>query len=36
VSLFGELHDDPAFQAQLSRMIDLINIERAKLGMGPL
>jgi TolB-like protein/Flp pilus assembly protein TadD len=33
---FAELHDDPAFQAQLSRIIDLINIERAKLGMEPL
>ncbi|NGX15841.1 hypothetical protein [Wenzhouxiangella sp. XN24] len=33
---FVELHDDPAFQAQVSRMIDLINIERDKLEMGPL
>jgi TolB-like protein len=33
---FAELHDDPAFQAQVRRMIDLINIERAKLGMEPL
>jgi TolB-like protein len=33
---FAELHGDPAFQAQVSRMIDLINIERAKLGMEPL
>jgi TolB-like protein len=33
---FAELHDDPAFQAQVSRIIDLINIERAKLGMEPL
>ena len=30
------LHDDPAFQTQLGRMIELINSERAKLGMGPL
>jgi TolB-like protein/Flp pilus assembly protein TadD len=30
------LHDDPAFQFQISRMVDLINIERATLGMGPL
>ena len=33
---FVELHADPAFQAQVSRMIDLINIEREKLGMVPL
>jgi TolB-like protein len=33
---FAELHEDPAFQAEVSRMIDLVNIERAKLGMGPL
>jgi len=32
---FVALHDDPAFQAQVSRNIDLINIERDKLGMGP-
>jgi TolB-like protein len=33
---FAELHDDPGFQAQVNRMIDLVNIERAKLGMEPL
>jgi TolB-like protein len=33
---FAELHDDPGFRAQVSRMIDLVNIERAKLGMEPL
>ena len=33
---FADLHDDPAFQAQVERMIELINIERAKLGMEPL
>jgi TolB-like protein len=33
---FAELQDDPAFQTQISRMIELINAERAKLGMGPL
>ncbi len=33
---FAELQGDPAFKAQLARMIKLINIERAKLKMGPL
>jgi TolB-like protein/Tfp pilus assembly protein PilF len=33
---FIGLHDDPAFQVQVNRTIDLVNIERAKLGMGPL
>jgi TolB-like protein len=33
---FAGLHDDAAFQAQVSRMIDLINAEREKLGMEPL
>jgi TolB-like protein/Tfp pilus assembly protein PilF len=33
---FAELHDDPAFQAQIRRMIELINIERADLGMEPM
>jgi TolB-like protein len=33
---FAELHDDPGFRAQVSRTIDLVNIERAKLGMEPL
>jgi hypothetical protein len=33
---FAELHDNPAFQAQIRRMIELINIERAKLDMAPL
>jgi TolB-like protein len=33
---FAELHDEPAFKAQLTRMTGLINIERAKLGMAPL
>lgn len=33
---FAELHDDPAFQAQLTRMTDLINAERAKLGLDLL
>jgi len=33
---FAELHGDPAFQAQIHRMTELINIERAKLGMVPL
>jgi TolB-like protein len=33
---FAELGDDPEFKAQNARMITLINIERAKLGMAPL
>jgi hypothetical protein len=33
---FSELQGDPAFQAQVVRMIGLINAERAKLGMAPL
>ncbi|MDT8439185.1 MAG: hypothetical protein RQ729_09280, partial [Wenzhouxiangellaceae bacterium] len=33
---FAELADDPDFQAQVERMIELINVERAKLGMEPL
>jgi hypothetical protein len=33
---FADLHDDPVFQAQVARMTDLINIERAKLDMEPL
>ena len=33
---FAELLGDAAFQAQVTRMTELINIERAKLGMAPL
>jgi TolB-like protein len=33
---FAELRDDPAFQAQIRRMIELINVERARLDMTPL
>ena len=33
---FTELRDDPEFKAQNARMITLINVERAKLGMAPL
>jgi TolB-like protein len=33
---FAELRDDPTFQTQIRRMIELINIERAKLDMAPL
>ncbi len=33
---FAELTDDPDFQAQVERMIDLINVEREKLGLEPL
>lgn len=33
---FTELRDDPEFNAQLTRMTELINIERAKLNMAPL
>jgi TolB-like protein/Tfp pilus assembly protein PilF len=33
---FEPWHDDPEFLAQAARMDDLINIERAKLGMAPL
>ena len=33
---FAELHDDPEFLAHVARMRELINIERAKLDMGPL
>jgi hypothetical protein len=33
---FEPWHDDPEFLAQVARMIELINIERAKLGMVPL
>lgn len=33
---FSELADDPAFQAQVDRMIELINAERDKLGLEPL
>jgi tetratricopeptide (TPR) repeat protein len=33
---FAALDDDPEFKAQNARMIKLINIERAKLGMAPL
>jgi TolB-like protein/Tfp pilus assembly protein PilF len=32
---FEPWHDDPEFLAQVARIIELINIERAKLGMGP-
>lgn len=32
----SELTDDPAFQAQVERMIELINAERAKLDLEPL
>jgi hypothetical protein len=33
---FAELADDPEFQAQVERMIDLINAEREQLGLEPL
>jgi TolB-like protein/Tfp pilus assembly protein PilF len=33
---FAALREDPAFQAQVVRNIDLINAERAQLGMEPL
>ena len=33
---FADLRDDAAFQAQVTRMIELINAERAKLDMAPL
>lgn len=33
---FAPWHDDPEFLAQVERMRELINIERAKLGMEPL
>ena len=33
---FEPWHDDPEFLAQVARMHELINIERDKLGMGPL
>ncbi len=33
---FAELRDDPGFQAQVVRMVELINAERDKLGMKPL
>jgi TolB-like protein/tetratricopeptide (TPR) repeat protein len=33
---FSGLTDDPAFQAQVDRMIELINAERAKLDLEPL
>jgi TolB-like protein/Tfp pilus assembly protein PilF len=33
---FAGLKDDPGFQAQVTRVIGLINAERAKLGMPPL
>ncbi len=33
---FAELQGDPAFKAQLTRLTELINIERAKLDMAPL
>ena len=33
---FAELQGDPEFKAQNARMITLINIERAKLGMAAL
>jgi TolB-like protein/Tfp pilus assembly protein PilF len=33
---FEALHDDPEFRAQVERIRELINIERAKLGMEPL
>jgi len=33
---FAALRDDPAFQAQAARNLDLINAERAKLDMAPL
>ena len=36
VPAFADLRDDPAFQAQVTRMIELINAERAKLDMAPL
>ncbi|WP_376694845.1 TPR end-of-group domain-containing protein [Wenzhouxiangella sp. EGI_FJ10305] len=33
---FAELADDPDFQAQVDRMIELINAERSKLDLEPL
>jgi TolB-like protein len=36
VPAFEPWHDDPEFVAQVERMRELINIERAKLGMEPL
>jgi len=30
------LEDDPGFQATMKRMLDHMNSERAKLGLGPV
>jgi hypothetical protein len=34
--MFAALEDDPGFQATMQRMIDHMNSERAKLGLGPV
>jgi tetratricopeptide (TPR) repeat protein len=34
--MFAVLEDDPGFQATMQRMIDHLNSERAKLGLGPV
>jgi len=34
--MFAVLEDDPRFQATVKRMIDHMNSERAKLGLGPV
>lgn len=34
--LRADLHADPAFQAEVTRTMELINAERTKLGMEPL
>ena len=34
--MFAVLEDDPRYQAIVQRMIDHMNSERAKLGLGPV
>jgi TolB-like protein/Tfp pilus assembly protein PilF len=34
--MFAVLEDDPGFQATMKRMLDHLNSERAKLGLGPV
>jgi len=34
--MFAVLEDNPRFQATVQRMIDHMNSERAKLGLGPV
>jgi tetratricopeptide (TPR) repeat protein len=34
--MFAALEDDPGFQATMKRMLDHLNSERAKLGLGPV